>query len=112
MENQKLMQELKKNFVAYNTFETFVPGDIVTLKSNMRCARFPGYNQLCVVLEVREGQMWKDDKSNPDSRYFGERADVRLGIVDDSDDDRDFVCHWFPSNRLTKVGNVADVSAE
>jgi hypothetical protein len=76
---------------------TFVPGQPVRWKKNLKNRRKPAYDEPAIVIELLPQPVFDTKDEGASSPYFREPLDIVLGLVDD---DNELVAYHFDSRRF------------
>lgn len=94
------ISKLKSLNESYKNKINLKVGDIVQWKVGLKNKKMPDYNESCIVIEILDTPIM--DKEAPlASPYYGEKLDLKLGIIADNGD---FLTFHYDRNRfeLTK----------
>lgn len=91
----RILQGRLNDLVKHNDFK---PGDVVKWKAGLKHLTYPAYGKPAIVVEVLS-QPYENTFVGPESPYFGEILDLRIGVVAD---DGGFYVYVVPANRFEK----------
>jgi hypothetical protein len=99
-------QEVEDAYLFFTTPFTFKPGDVIKWKPYCRGARWPAYDEPCVVVEVLD-EVILSKSANEGSQYFRERNDIIVGLMlgEDTNDDQ-FCLYHMDSRRFCPFDTV------
>jgi len=93
---------LVKAFEKFSEKHEFKPGDLVTWKPGMKNRTVPKLGEPAVVVEVLAEPILSEHPNDrahfPGSPYYREPRDIKLGVIDDRNDD--FTVFHFDSRRF------------
>jgi hypothetical protein len=93
---EKHSERLRSLGAEYNRTVAFREGDLVKWKPGLKNKKRPQYGEPCIVVEVLEIPI-TDEKAPVASPYFGEKLDLKLGLLDR---DNEFMVFHFDRNRF------------
>lgn len=82
---------------AYKDSNSFKVGDIVQWKEGLKNKKLPHYDEPCIVVEVL-GKPIIDKEAPLASPYYGEKLDIKLGILGPNGE---FFTFYYDKNRFT-----------
>lgn len=94
--NEDMAASLESRFASLANRHDFSIGELVTWKPGLKHMQFPRLGRPAIVVEILETPV-VNSYVPPDSPYFGEILDIRVGVIGD---DGAFHLYHVPSNRF------------
>ena len=95
---KELVERLKQLAGIFHQVHTFMPGQLVQWKKNMKNRRNPAYGDPVVVIQVLDVPSYdRDIKSGAGSPYFREPLTLLAGRLDN---EGDLVCYHYDQRRM------------